>query len=141
MDGVEIASRRAGSRSRSLRENSSVGSTVVPGVGQDSSLPRRESPREIARREFAVGGSFPAVRDLGPGHDALLLEEIGDVLDTGVGHRQAVLHLTQTIAEGRHRGADLSDRLLERGDPLEKMLVELFLGLEQDLVVGFDFDL
>ena len=139
--GVEIAIEKGGFEVHELAGKRLGGVTVVSGVGEDSACSRAEPASEIARGELAIRRPFPSVGDLGSGDDALVFEEVGDVLDPGMGDREAVLEVAQSLTEGRDRRADLSDRLFEGGDPLEKMLVELFLGLEQDLVVGLDLGL
>ena len=114
------------------------GLAVVPGVGQNSGLPRTKSPYEVSSGELPIRRPLPAVGDLGSGDDPLPLEEAGNVLHPGVRDGQTVFEMPEALAESRHRRSELPDSLLEGGDPFEQVFVELFLGFEKDLVVGFN---
>ncbi len=141
MHGGDVALEESGFEVHELAGKLLRGMALVSGVGHDSACPRAEPAREIARRELAVRRSLPAVGDLGSGDYPLLFEEIRDVLDPGMGDRQTVLQVAQSVSEGRDRRADLPDGFFQGGDPLQKMLVELLLGLEEDLVVRVDLGL
>ena len=108
---------------------------VVLGVGENARPGGAKPPPQVPLRELPTGGSLPAVDDLRPGHDALVLEQPGEVFDAGVRNRETVLDRPETIGEVRHRPSDLAQRLLERRDAFEQMLFELLLRLEKDLVL------
>ena len=106
----------------------------VRGVGGDPLRPFPEPLHQVATEQMAVHRPLPAVGELGSRDHVLGLEELPKRLHAGVGEGELVLQLLDPFIGHRQGLGQLSDTLLEHADPLEQVLVELLLLLQEHLV-------
>jgi len=94
-------------------------------------------PRNASSSARSFRRNSPAVHNLGAGDDSLGFEQSAEGLNAGVGDRQVVLELGKVLGGGGTCPRQPAHTILETGDTFEDVLLEIFLGLDEELIADF----